>query len=144
MSLDAPTKTERVIAMWKGWPMWARAGVPVVILLFVIGAALFTSSKISNAWNNYQVNKARANVNAAMVAVNDAKKVVANDRVAEAVVLEQVNAATKDAIAASNATDQAKAEANAAVANFIAAKKANVPTGTTEADLDAKLRALEQ
>lgn len=110
--------------------------------LLLIGAVLFLAKSCGDWRSNRDISKARANVNAALVAVNAAKEVVGNDRVDEAVALDHVKQAANDVITTSNATDQAKTEANAAVANFIAAKNANLPTGTTEADLDSKLRAL--
>lgn len=115
-----------------------------ILGLAVIGAVLFAASSISNWRSSRDVNKARANVNAALANVNAAKGVVANDRAGEAVAIEQVKQAANDVITASTATDEAKAEANAAVANYEAAKKAGVPTGTTEEDLRRKLEALGQ
>lgn len=142
MSLDSPTTTEKVITAFKGWPLAVRIGVPLLILAIAIGGILFAIDRIGGVFSTHDINKARANVNAALVAVNAAKGTVANDKVDEAVALEKVKEAANDVVAASNATDAAKQAANQAVANFIAAKNANVPTGTTEADLDAKLRAL--
>lgn len=122
---------------------WKIVGYCLIGLL-LLGAVLFTMDKCGGYFSSRDIDKAKANLNAALANVNAAKDVVVNDRIDEAVVLEQVKQAANDVITASNATDQAKAEANAAVANYIAAKNANRPTGTTEADLDAKMRALEQ
>lgn len=130
-------------------PSWfsrQSQGVKAIVvlggLLILLGAVLFLLAKCDNYLIGRDIKKARENVNVALQQVNAAKGTVANDRVDEAVALHNVNAAVQDVITASNATDQAKAEANAAAANYIAAKKAGIPTGTTEADLDAKLRAL--
>ncbi len=121
--------------------VWKAIGT-CVAGLFLIAGILFLAKSCGDWRSNRDINKARANVNAALAAVNKGKEVVGNDRVDEAVALDHVKQAANDVITASNAADVAKTEANAAVANFIAAKNANLPTGTTEADLDAKLKAL--
>tara|TARA_R110000868_G_scaffold57443_1_gene177361 strand:- start:60 stop:461 length:402 start_codon:yes stop_codon:yes gene_type:complete len=110
------------------------------VAALILGWYLLT--QVNSCRTNREIDKARANVNAALANVNASKGTVANDRVDEAVAIEKVKEAVNGAIAASTATDQAKAETNAAVANYEAAKKAGQPTGTTEADLDAKLKAL--
>lgn len=145
MSLDQPTKTERLVT-WIKDPQYraVKIGSILLVVLFVIGAALFLFAKGSTYLGNRNIDKARANVNAALANVNAAKAVVGNDKVNEAVVLEQVNRAVGDAVNASTATDAAKANTNAALANYAAAVNANRPTGTTEADLDKALRELGQ
>lgn len=135
MSLIDPSWFERQ-------PIAVRIGLTVAAALVVIGAVLFTLDRCSTWRANRDIDKARANVNAAMQEVNAAKATVANDRIDEALALQNVNAAVQDVVNASTATDAAKAEANAALANYKAAVEARRPTGTTEADLDAKLRAL--
>lgn len=122
---------------------WKVAGV-CLGLLVLLGAVLFGIHSCGTYLDNRGVSKARANVNAALQQVNAQKAVIANDRVDEAVAIDHVKQAANDVITASNATDQAKAEANAAVANYVQAKQANVPTGTTEADLQRKLEALDR
>ncbi len=129
------------------WPPTAqgwKAIAGVVVLIAIIVLILFTMDKCGGYWSNRNIDKLKANVNAALADVNNAKGTVSNDKVDEAVALEKVKQAANDVITASNATDQAKTEANQAVANYIAAKNANRPTGTTEAQLDEALRKLDQ
>lgn len=121
-----------------------RAIVYVAIGLLLLAVVLFVFDKCGSYWSSRDIKKAQENVNIAMNAVNAAKGTVSNDRVAEAVALEQLKEATNDVVNASTATDEAKAEANAALANYIAQKASNKPTGTTEADLQKKLEALGQ
>ncbi len=108
----------------------------------MLGAVLFTFDRCGTYWGNRGLDKYKANVNKALEAVKTGKDVVGNDRVDEAVALEKVAEATKDAINASNASTEAQTATNHALANYIEAKKAGLPTGTTEADLDEKLRGL--
>jgi thioesterase domain-containing protein len=122
---------------------WKIVGLCVAGLV-LIGIVLFTFQTCGNYFSGRDINKARANVNAALVEVKAAKEVVANDRVDEAVALDHVKQAANDVVSASTATDEAKTAANQAVANYEAAVKEKRPTGTTEADLDEKLRALGQ
>jgi len=140
MSLESPSKLDW---FWRLAPA-VKAIIVVVALTVIIGVILFASDRISGWWSTRDINKARANVNAAMNDVKNAKDVVVNDRVDEAVALEKVDEAVKEVIEASTATDEAKEEARKAMANYNAAVAAGRPTGTTEADLDAKLRALGQ
>lgn len=144
MSLTEPNVAEKFIAKYQTWPMVARIAVPLVLLLVLIGGVLFGLDRLSTYRLNRAIEKAKANVNAALKEVDAAKAVVSSDKVDEAVALDHVKQAEQEVIAASNATDQAKAEANAALVNYVTAKNANIPTGTTEADLQRKLDALNQ
>jgi hypothetical protein len=76
--------------------------------------------------------------------VNAAKQTVDGDRVEEAVAIEKVKQATNQALQASDATEAAKQAVNEALVKYQAAVNANRPTGTTQADLEAKLRELGQ
>lgn len=135
--MNFPTNRSEILPyVFSGW----RLIVILAIVLIIFG--MFLAHSCSNYFAGRDIGKARANVDAALNAVNGAKGTVANDKTDEALALQNVNAAVQDVISASNATDQAKAEANAAVANYIAQKAAHLPTGTTEKDLDDKLKAL--
>lgn len=112
--------------------------------LVLLGIILFTFDRCGSYWSSRDIKKAKENVNIAMNAVNAAKGTVANDRVDEAVALEQLKEATNDVVNASTATDEAKAEAQQALANYVAQKASNRPTGTTEEDLRKKLEALDR
>lgn len=125
-------------------PSTWKAIIVSAVLLAVIGVTLLFSDRCGTYFGDRSIRKGLENVNAAMANVNAAKAVVGNDRVDEGVVVEQVTQAVSDVIAASNATDQAKTEANAALANYRASVNANRPTGTTQADLEKKLAALDQ
>lgn len=144
MSLDNPTKVERAVAMYKAWPVTAKIAVPLGVLLLVVGFVLFNIDRLERWTGTRAIDHAKTNVNIALADVNAGKAVVANDRVNEAVAVEQVKQAANDVITASNATDDAKAAAKQAVANYVAAKQANVPTGTTEEDLQRKLDELDK
>lgn len=130
--------------VYKRWPLAVRIAVPLVTLLVVIGIVLFSIAKFDTWRANRSLRQAKANVNVAMQNVNAAKAVVSNDAVNEAVAVEQFKDAVNTAVALSNATDQAKEETKQAAANYAAAVNANRPLGTTEDDLDKKLRALDQ
>lgn len=114
------------------------------VLLVIIGGILFTVHTVRNYRARKQIEQGIANVNAAMKQVANAQMVVGGDKVAENRAVEDFKESANTVIEASTATDEAKAEANAAVANFIATKNANRPTGTTEEDLKRKLEALGQ
>lgn len=121
-----------------------RAILYCAVGLAILAIALFAASKIRTYITNRSIEKARANVNLALKEVANAQVIVTGDKVAENRAIEDVKVAANAAIEASLATNQAKAEAAQAVADYEAAKKAGVPTGTTEAQLDEKLRALGQ
>lgn len=121
-----------------------KVGILCVAFLVLLGFVLFVVDQCDSKIAHSKIDKARANVNAALEQVNAAKATVANDRVDEAVALDHVKSAANDVITASNATDDAKAQANAALANYNAAVAAKQPTGTTAEDLQRKLDALDQ
>lgn len=123
--------------------VWKAIGL-CLIGLVIIAILLFASDRISNWWNSRGIDKAKANVNAALEAVNAQRSVVATDRVDEALALQNVNVAVKGVIEASNATDAAKQAANEALAKYENAHRANVPVGTSEEILREKLRALDE
>lgn len=123
--------------------VWKIIGSSVAGLV-LLGAVLFTVSKCDNWRSNRAIDKARANVNAAMQNVNAAKAVVSNDAVNEAVAVQQFKDAVNDAVILSNATDAAKVETNKAAANYATAVNENRPVGTTEDDLNRKLKVLDQ
>lgn len=142
MSLDNPTKTEKILTAWKGWPMAMRVGVPLVIGLVILGAVLFGASKVSNWWGNRQIDKARANVNAALVELKQAEANKAADETAVAVAVEKVKQAAEDVVIASNTAEKGREEINAATQNLANVAAANRPTGTVASDLEKKLDQL--
>lgn len=109
-----------------------------VIGLTLLGLILFGIDRCST-WNqNRKLNNAKQEVNVALQELANAKAAV--DPHAESAAIEKLKEATNTAIEATTATDEAKAETNAALANYKAARNANRPTGTTEAEL---LKAIE-
>lgn len=122
--------------------VWKAIGIAIGLLI-LLAAVLFVSDRITGWWSTRTIDRAKGNVANALNAVNGAKEVVANDRIDEAVAVENVKRAVQDVVNASNASDAAKTATNAALANYEAAKKANKPVGTTEQELLDKLNELE-
>jgi hypothetical protein len=139
LSLTDPTIADKIRALPNNVKMISGC----IALLILICAALFGIDRYDHYRSQRAIDKARANVNAALADVNVAKQVVANDRVNEAVAVEQVKQAANDVLAASNASEAAKTETNKALANYAASVNANVQ-GTTANDLQRKLDALDQ
>ncbi len=144
MSLTEPSAFEKLLIKFGTWPIAVRIAVGLGVVLLVVGIILFGVAKFDNWKFDRKIDKARANVNAALADVNVAKQVVANDRVNEVLAVEDVKRAANDAVAASQASDAAKTVANQAVANYAAARNANLPVGTTEQDIHNALDALDK
>ena len=143
MSLDNPTTFEKVIAYIKGFlpiKIWLILGGLVIVLLF----AWWGLTRVYDWYGTRQIDKLKANVNAATEELKQAQANVQQDKVDEAVKLEQVKAATNQYVEAVNATDAAKAETNRALTNLSNAVNANHPVNITADDLQKRLDELDK
>ena len=144
MSLTDPTKFDKLIE-WLSTPSKARkALVYAVIGIIALGAILWAANSISNRWSNRQIDKLKANVNAAMVDLQQSQVNIAVGKEIERQALENVNVATQQFTEAVNATDSAKTETNRALQNLASAVNSNRPVNITVDQLEKQLKELGQ
>lgn len=111
-------------------------------LLLILGWYLLT---VGETWyGNRQIDKLKANVNAALQAVNAARQQVNQDKVEENRALEDVKTATNQYVEAVNATNSARAETNRALTNLSSAVNANHPVGVTVDQVQRQLDDLDK
>jgi hypothetical protein len=140
MSLTEPTKTEKIVTAWKGWPMWARAGVPLVIVLVAIGAVLWGA----DAFGDWRFNRGMRQANANLANAINGLANIQDQKAAKEKELQQLNEqeagqkqvvadAAKDAEHAAAAERDAQIAANQAASNVNAVNAADF-NGTTLAN----------
>jgi hypothetical protein len=128
--------------------IWAsitsKTGLIIIGLvgLLLLGWWLITAGE--SWYNTRQIDKLKANVNTALKAVNAAQANVQQDKIDEAVKLEEVKAATNQYVEAVNATDAARTETNRALTNLSSAVNANHPVNITADDLQKRLDELDK
>jgi seryl-tRNA synthetase len=128
--------------------IWAsitsKTGLIIIGLvgLLLLGWWLITAGE--SWYSTRQIDKLKANVNTALKAVNAAQANVQQDKIDEAVKLEEVKAATNQYVEAVNATDTARAETNRALTNLSNAVNANHPVNITADDLQKRLDELDK
>ena len=119
-----------------------RIIIIAIALLALLGLVLFTFDRCGGYFSNRQIDKIKANVNAA---TEDLKAVQANiqkEKQAEAAALERVKIETNTYLGAVNASDAARAETNRAIQNMQSAINGNRPVNITADELDRRLREL--
>lgn len=121
----------------------AWAGIVCAGLLVLLGLVLFGIDRCSSWRFERDIDKRKANVNAALSNIADREKTIANLNEQQAAEKEVVRRETEDLQNAVNATDQQKAETNKALANLANARNAN-ETNVTVQELEEKLRRLDQ
>ena len=128
--------------------IWAsivsRTGLTIIGLVIVLLFAWWGLTRVYDWYAVRQIDKLKANVNAATEELKQAQANVQQDKVDEAVKLEQVKAATNQYVEAVNATDAAKAETNRALTNLSNAVNANHPVNITADDLQKRLDELDK
>lgn len=112
----------------------------------VVGLLLlwYLLTQATSCYSSRQIDKARANVNAALANLANAQSNLAVSKADEARRIEEVKIATNTALEAANATEAAKTTTNAVLANLNAAINANVPLGTSAEDLQKRLDDLDR
>lgn len=143
MSLDNPSRTEKIVAVWQGWPMWARAGVPLLILLVATGAVLWSLDAFGDWRFRRGVKKDKAEIKQSLANIANKEQTIANLQTEIAVEKEKVRADTETLLKDTATTDEAKAETNKALANLDAAKNANT-TNSSVTDLERLLEQLDK
>ena len=128
--------------------IWAsivsRTGLTIIGLVIVLLFAWWGLTRVYDWYGTRQIDKLKANVNAATEELKRAQANVQQDKIDEAVKLEQVKAATNQYVEAVNATDAAKAETNRALTNLSNAVNANHPVNITADDLQKRLDELDK
>ena len=124
--------------------IFSRTGLTIIGLVIVLLFAWWGLTKAYDWYGTRQIDKLKANVNAATEELKQAQANVQQDKVDEAVKLEQVKAATNQYVEAVNATDAAKAETNRALTNLSNAVNANHPVNITADDLQKRLDELDK
>lgn len=129
---------EAIVSFAKKYRNYLIAGA---LLLVLIGVSLWIWQATSNWWFNRDLEKKKANVNAALLEVNqlqsnaDASKVIANR------IIENVNIATQELANATNATDAQRERTNQAIANM--QKAANQNRNVNAAELEKILEGIK-
>src|SRR5712672_2211150 len=103
-TLIKPVPWYRSLASWLAVPSKGRKALIYAALAFLLLLGiLYGASKMSNWWGQRQVDKAKANLNAAVQEVKDAQAKKTEDEKALAVSVEHVKQAANDVVTASNA-----------------------------------------
>ena len=114
----------------------------VIGLIFILGV-LFLADRYSTWKGNRDVNRLRANVNAASQELRQAQDSLAKDRVAEAVAVEKVADASNALLTAKNASEAVKTQTNAQL-QILRQTIANKQRGDVVAqDLEKRLAEIE-
>ena len=124
--------------------IFSRTGLTIIGLVIVLLFAWWGLTRVYDWYGTRQIDKLKANVNAATEELKQAQANVQQDKIDEAVKLEQVKAATNQYVEAVNATDAAKAETNRALTNLSNAVNANHPVNITADDLQKRLEELDR
>ena len=128
--------------------IWAsivsRTGLTIIGLVIVLLFAWWGLTRVYDWYGTRQIDKLKANVNAATEELKQAQANVQQYKIDEAVKLEQVKAATNQYVEAVNATDAAKAETNRELTNLSNAVNANHPVNITADDLQKRLEELDR
>jgi len=139
MSLENPTKIEKMIEALKTFNHWRIVGILAAILV-VVGFVLFTVDACGT-WNEKRRREnLKANVNAALSNIASREKAIANLKERQAIEVEAVNRHTRDYVDAQNYTDATRTEVNKALGNLANAAKSNGNVSVKE--LEEKLRGL--
>lgn len=139
MSLENPTKIEKMIEALKNFNHWRIVGVLAGILVLV-GFVLFTVDACGDWSEKRRQDKLKANVNAALSNIANREKAIANLKERQAAETQAVNAATQEYLSAVNATDATRNETNRALSNLANAAKSNGNVSVKE--LEDRLRGL--
>jgi len=140
MSLDNPTTFEKATIFIKAHKIWFIIGG--LSLALILGWAVLTAYQ--NHESRKAITDARANVNTALQKVTDAQANVANDKVNEAVAVQEFHDAVNTYTNAVNATNEQKWAVNQAIANVDKAVNANVPVGITAEDVHRMLDDIDK
>lgn len=114
-----------------------------VLGLVVLGGVLFGIDRCSNWRTNRQIDKARANLNAATQELKQAHANLESDKIDEAVKIEKVKEAGNNVANAIQTTEAGKVEIQKATANLANVIAANKPSGVNEMDLQKRLDDLD-
>lgn len=136
MSLTEPNFFERNVK-----PHW-RIIAYCVAGLAVLGLVLFLFDKCGDYRTNRDIEKRKANINAALSNIAVKEGTIANLQIDVAVEKERVKESVKEHLEAVNASDAVKANTNAKLANLDAARNVNT-TNSSVQDLEDVLRRLE-
>lgn len=136
MSLPEPNKFEQLMA----WPYLKVTAVGVGLLI-VIGLVAFAFESCGDWRFGREIDRKKANVNAAIDQVKAINANIAAEKKAEAEALANVKVAADDYLEATNATDGAREAVNASVERMKQA--ANTNRGNVNAaDVENALRGL--
>lgn len=141
MSLDNPTKTERLLA-WIKTPKGIKVALYCLGGIVLLGAILYVASATREWWSGRQIDKLKANVNVATKELEQSQANVAKAKQDEQLALQNVNAAVIDYTEKTNATDAAKLDTNRAMQNMANAVNANRNVNLNISDLDKRLNEI--
>lgn len=138
MSLDSPTKTEKIIA-WLKTPKGVKAVIYVILGLVLLGAVLFAADRLSGWYRDRQIKRTRTELNAAVGNLQNAQVNLAKDQALDPVYKQDVADKTKAYLDAINATDAQRAVATQALSNLNAVTNrhnVNISVNDLERKLD--------
>ena len=141
MPLDNPTKLERLFA-WIKTPKGVKVALYCLGGIVLLGIVLYIASATSEWWSGRQIDKLKANVNAATKELEQSQANVAKAKQEEQLALQNVNAAVADYTTKTNATDAAKAETDRALRNMANAVNANRNVNLNISDLEKRLNEI--
>ncbi len=136
MTLVNPNWWERLPILWK-------AIIGGAVGLVLIGAVLFGAKSCSNWRTDRQIDKAKANVNAALANLANAQANVQKDAIEVAQHEQAVKDAANAVLVASNASVAVQTNTNAMLSNLNRTIAANRPIGTTAQQINDQLKDLD-
>lgn len=129
---------EAIVSFAKKYRNYIIAGA---LLLVLIGVSLWIWQATSNWWFARDLEKKKANVNAALQEANSIQGNVNIDKATANQILANVNIATQEHLEAANATDAQRERTNAAITNM--QKAANQNRNVSAAELEKILEGIK-
>ncbi len=142
MALDNPTKIERFLA-WVKTPNGIKALLYAGGAIVALGLFLWATSYATKWWQGREIDKLKANVNAATKTLEESQANVAAAKKEEQMALQNVNTAVIDYTEKTNATDAAKLDTNRAMQNMANAVNANRNVNLNIGDLEKRLNEIK-
>jgi len=141
MSLDNPTRFEKVLNTYSAWPVWVRVGIPLVAVLVLIGGGLFACDKIGGHITDRGIRKDKEKIANTVAEISNVKGQISELQQKEAELRVELNRDVETLQNNVYGHETAKGETNKALANYNAAVRSNSNVNATAEDL---LKVLEK
>lgn len=144
MSLDNPTKIERLVAKFTSFPMAVRAGIVLGIVLLGVLLLLWLAQWFGGWRTERGLKKDREKIANTVAEISNVNAQIGELNQKKAELQGELNRDVEDMKGKVFGLDETKKEVNAAQANFNAALKANSNIDVTAQDFIKKLEELDK